>query len=92
MSEKFRNFLTTKLSKGEGLQVLEKVEAGEYRASKLLMDHVSNIIRNQSEYVLLDEQLVVYDKVLTLAKKGLDAEKLAIEKENPVEVVEQPTT
>ena len=34
------------------------------------MDHVGNIIKGKSEYVLLDEQKIVYDKVLSLARKG----------------------
>jgi DNA replication protein DnaC len=43
------------------------------------MDHVGNIIKGKSEYILLDEQLVVYDKVLTCAKKGFhDKQKTAI--------------
>jgi hypothetical protein len=33
------------------------------------MDHVSNVIKGKSEYVLLDEQLVVYDRVLTTARR-----------------------
>ena len=74
----FRDYLTSKLAKGAGMTVLEKIEKGEYKSSKLLMDHISKIIRERSEYVLLDEQLVVYDKVLTLAKKGLDGRKKSV--------------
>jgi hypothetical protein len=43
------------------------------------MEHVSNIIRGHSEYILLDEQIVVYDKILTCAKKGFhDKQKTVI--------------
>src|SRR3989344_5873840 len=73
----FRDYLTQKLSKGEGMPIVRKIESGEYKSSKLLMDHVSKIIREKSEYVLLDEQLIVYDKVLSLTKKGLDGKKKA---------------
>jgi DUF2075 family protein len=34
------------------------------------MDHVGRLIKGQREYTLLDEQLVVYDKVLTFANRG----------------------
>ena len=36
------------------------------------MDHVGNVIKGQREYTLLDEQLVVYDKVLTFANRGFN--------------------
>ena len=68
-----------RLIDGKGLDVLKKVEESKYRPSKKLMDHVGNIIKGKSEYILLDEQLVVYDKVLSCAKKGFhDKQKAAI--------------
>jgi hypothetical protein len=43
------------------------------------MDHVGNIIKGKSEYVLLDEQQIVYDKVLSCAKEGFhDKQKTVI--------------
>jgi hypothetical protein len=76
--DKFRAYLCSKLSKGAGMEILEKVEQSKYKPSKLLMDHVCQIIREKSEYILLDEQLIVYDKVLTLTKKGLDHQKKSV--------------
>jgi hypothetical protein len=68
--DELSEFLITKMEMGEGVDVLRRVEESKYRPSKQLMKHVANIIRDNSEYILLDEQLVVYDKVLTLARKG----------------------
>jgi len=65
-----RDYLVNKLSYGEGVDVLRRVEASKYRPSKKLMDHVGNIIKGKPEYILLDEQLVVYDAVFTCARKG----------------------
>jgi DUF2075 family protein len=64
------NYLLKKLSQGEGLEVLNRIEEGEYRPSKKLMQHVSNVIKGKPEYILIDEQLVAYDSVLSAAKKG----------------------
>jgi len=36
--------------------------------SKKLLDHVAKLIKGKAGYVLLDEQLVVYDKVVEAAK------------------------
>lgn len=77
--DKLKDYLVRKLVSGDGLSVLKKVEESKYRPSKKLMDHVGNIIKNKSEYVLLDEQLIVYDKVLFCAKSGFhDKQKTVI--------------
>ena len=52
------------------MDVLARIEDGRYRPSKKLLDHVAGVIKGRPEYVLLDEQLVVYDKVLSCAAKG----------------------
>jgi DUF2075 family protein len=71
-------YLISKLEKGKGLDVLEKVEKSKYRPSKKLMSHVAGVIKGKSEYVLLDEQLVVFDRVLTSAKQALGNKKKSI--------------
>jgi DUF2075 family protein len=68
--DKLKDYLVNKLERGEGTDVLRRVEESKYRPSKKLMDHVGNMIKGKSEYILLDEQLVVYDAVLSCAKKG----------------------
>lgn len=68
--DRLANYLLGKLSKGEGLDVLKRIEDGKYRPSRKLMQHVANVIKGKSEYVLLDEQLVAYDSVLASARKG----------------------
>ena len=62
------------------MDVLPRIEKGRYRPSKNLMDHVAAIIKGlptqgHSEYVLLDEQLVVFEKVVSLAKEGFHSRK-----------------
>ncbi len=64
-------FLTTRLSMGKGMEVLRRVEDSEYRPSKKLLDHVARMIRGNAVYTLLDEQLVVFDRVLAEARAGL---------------------
>ena len=77
--DKLADYLLLSLSKGEGLDVLKRVEDGKYRPSKKLMQHVAKVIKGKPEYVLLDEQLVAYDSVLVTAKKGFhDRRKSAI--------------
>ena len=68
--ERLTEYLVSRLSYGEGIEVLKRVEESKYRPSKKLMDHVAGIIKGKPEYVLLDEQLIVYDAVLTQTRKG----------------------
>lgn len=63
-------YLAERTSGGDGLTVLKRVEESRYRPSKKLMDHVGNVVKGKSEYVLLDEQLVVYDKIFAIVKEG----------------------
>jgi len=65
-------YLTERLSKGGGMEVLQRIESSKYKPSKKLLDHVAGTIRGVPVYTLLDEQLVVYDKVLARARSGLE--------------------
>ncbi len=76
--DKLKNYLNTNLSRGNGLEVLKKIEQSKYRASKKLMDHVGNVIKGQSGYILLDEQKVVYDRVIAEATRGFHDKQKAI--------------
>ena len=71
-------FLKTNVGAGNGLDIMKRIEENRYRPSKKLMQHVGNVIRDKDEYILLDEQLVVYDKVLSVAKKGFHERKKVV--------------
>jgi DUF2075 family protein len=58
-------YLQQRLAGGNGQPVLQRIDAGHYRPSKKLLEHVDNIMRQKSTYVLLDDQLLVYDRVRT---------------------------
>jgi len=56
---------------GDGLTVLAQIEQSRYRPSKNLMQHVSNVIANKPEYLLLDEQMMAFDSVFTALREGV---------------------
>jgi DUF2075 family protein len=68
--QQLSTYLANKLDRGDGERVLARIEQSKYRPSKKLMDHVGNVIKGRSEYILLDEQQIVYDKVLACADRG----------------------
>ncbi len=64
-------FLRDRLGRGGGLDLLPTVQQSSYRPSKKLMDHAGQIIEGKVEYALLDEQLIVFDQIRTLARTGV---------------------
>jgi DUF2075 family protein len=68
---KFTTFLRQRVSLADAGLVSARVEESKYRASKKLLDHVAKVIRGKPEYILLDEQLVVFDQVMHEAEVGV---------------------
>jgi uncharacterized protein len=57
-------YLGGRLERGDGRRVLDRIEQSKYRQSRKLMEHVSDTITSQSPWILLDEQLVVFESIL----------------------------
>lgn len=68
--DKLKDYLTARLQHGDGMDILRRVENSKFRPSKKLMEHIGSTIKGKSEYILLDDQLIVYDKVFALIKGG----------------------
>ncbi len=73
--ETFVDFLKRHVGYGDGLAVMSRVEKESYRPSKKLMAHVSGVISGTPEFLLLDEQQVAFDSVLTALKRGIHSRK-----------------
>ena len=71
-------YLKERVGGGNGQRVLGRLEQSKYRPSRKLMDHVGQMIRGNSEYVLLDEQLVVYDRIVSLTKQSFHDKQKAV--------------
>lgn len=64
------SFMDVRLQRGQGMEVLRRMDESRYRPSKKLLDHVGKIVDGMAEYVLLDEQLVAYERVMAEARAG----------------------
>lgn len=67
---KLGQFLRSSLAGGRGAAVLKRMDAGQERPNPKLLQHLAKMIHGEPAFVLLDEQLVVFDRVLTLAEKA----------------------
>jgi uncharacterized protein len=63
-------YLSERVGQGEGLDVLGTVLESTYRPSRKLLEHTADMVAGQSQYILLDEQLVVFNAVLEQAQRG----------------------
>jgi uncharacterized protein len=75
---KLCGFLDERLCKGDGLEVLDRIERSRFRASKKLLEHVGSLLDGRPEYVPLDEQLVAFERVMDAARSGFKDRKKAI--------------
>jgi hypothetical protein len=64
-------FLRDRLADGGGRRVLDRIEQGKSRPSRKLMEYVATTIRERPPWILLDEQLVVFNKVVSTVRSGL---------------------
>ncbi len=56
-------YLRGRVPGGKGESVLARIEQSKYRPSRKLMDYVAETIAGRGPWVLLDEQLVVFEKI-----------------------------
>ncbi len=58
-----KDYLRGRVPAGKGEPVLTRIEQSRYRPSRKLMDYVADTIAGRGPWVLLDEQLVVFEKI-----------------------------
>lgn len=66
---KLRDFIKKSVVYGDGKEVLYKIENGKIRPSKSLQDSIKKMIEGNKEFVMLDEQKVVYEEILLQSMK-----------------------
>jgi hypothetical protein len=73
--DRLSTFLRSRLAAGAGTPVLDKVIHSKYHPSKKLLNHVADMVRGNAVFVLLDDQIVAYNTIITYVRKGLRAKK-----------------
>ena len=73
--ENLSDFLLVRLRTGTGTPVLARIEESSFKPSRKLMEHVSATIQGRSPWILLDEQLVIYEHILDAVRSGMSNRK-----------------
>lgn len=72
---KLREFIKTYVKYGDKKNTMFRIEAGKIKPSKNLADSLSSMLKGNNEFTMIDEQKIVYETALSLAKKSNDHEK-----------------
>lgn len=68
---KLRDFIKRYIKFGDDKENLYKIENGRIRPSKSLQDSLVNMLKGNQEFVMIDDQKVVYETAKTLANQAL---------------------
>lgn len=67
---KLREFIHRFIQKGDDKKILYEIDHGKIRPSKSLQNAISNMLRGNCEFIMIDDQKVVYENILQLACKS----------------------
>jgi uncharacterized protein len=66
-NDKLRDFIKKYLKKGDQKQVLYDIERGRIVPSKMLQESVLAMVKGNPEFIMIDEQKVIYERAKELA-------------------------
>lgn len=73
--EKLRTFIKKHIAKGDDKEILYRIEHGVIKPSKSLQDVVSKLVEGHDEFKLIDDQKIVFEQALDLAKQSFNDNK-----------------
>jgi DUF2075 family protein len=82
--QRLRDFIKQHVKYGDNAELIYKVENGRIRPSKMLADSLVKMLKGNREFVLVDDQKVVYETALAITRGARhDAKQVAIVKGGP---------
>ena len=72
---KLRNYIKKAIKIGDDKQLLYDIDNGKIKPSKSLQNAIKNMMEGNQEFVMLDEQKVVYEEILKTALKCMKDQK-----------------
>ncbi|SEW21258.1 hypothetical protein SAMN05216413_1614 [Ruminococcaceae bacterium KH2T8] len=61
---KLRDFIKKSVKYGDNKQILYEIDNGKIKPSKSLQDSINSMLKGNREFIMLDEQKVVYEEIL----------------------------
>lgn len=72
---KLRAFIKQFVKHGDKGKVMYQIESGKIRPSKSLAESLGKMLEGKQEFIMIDDQKVVYETALYLAKKSTESNK-----------------
>ncbi|MBB6451623.1 putative ATPase [Salirhabdus euzebyi] len=69
--ENLRTFIKKYIKYGDNKDILYQIEQGRIRPSKSLQDSLGSMLKGNQEFVMIDEQKVIFETALQLAKRAI---------------------
>ncbi|MBP5595663.1 MAG: DUF2075 domain-containing protein [Pseudobutyrivibrio sp.] len=67
-AKQLREYIKKRIVKGDNQQVLYYVDQGKIRPSKSLQNSISKMLQGNAEFIMIDEQKVVYEEIIRLSE------------------------
>lgn len=65
---KLREFIKRNIHTGDNKELIYKIDSGRIKPSKSLQDSIAKMLKGNREFIMLDEQKVVYEEILSEAR------------------------
>lgn len=69
--DKLRAYIKKSIKKGDSKGLLYSIEHGKIRPSKSLQESIAKMLKGNCEFVMLDEQKVVYEEILNASRHSM---------------------
>ena len=62
--DKLRHFIKNSVKAGDNKKLIYKIDSGRIKPSKSLQDSIAKMLKGNREFIMLDEQKVIYEEIL----------------------------
>jgi DUF2075 family protein len=76
--QRLREFIKAHLRKGDDAELIVQIEGGKIRPSKALADAVGGMVKGHREFILIDEQKLVFEDILAIERMATDERKQVV--------------
>src|SRR5690606_30493064 len=73
--KKVQEFISRYVKYSGAKDLLYRIDSGNVRPSKELADNLASMMLGNKEFILIDDQKLVYESALDLARKSTDSQK-----------------
>lgn len=70
-----REFIKRCIRKGDNKELIYQIDQGRIRPSKSLQNAITSMLKGNKEFIMLDEQKVVYEEILLTSRKCMEDNK-----------------